>query len=151
MTRKFGMKCEGEKPPCEIVTFSIDDADSTWFGKRLRVQYCFGRNFLLVFWREHEDASKGCCVLAQLIGEPREVDKLTYRVNLSSRRRPLAHLEGQASLALREHRVGRRQQGLPLLRRPAVRRGREAERRIHRFHLRKRRDRIKSKHYFTTL
>ncbi|KAH7970283.1 hypothetical protein HPB49_002258 [Dermacentor silvarum] len=46
-------------------------------------QSCLGRNFLLVFWREHEDASKGCCVLAQLIGEPREADKFTYRVEVT--------------------------------------------------------------------
>ncbi|KAH7971058.1 hypothetical protein HPB49_018465 [Dermacentor silvarum] len=69
--------------PGETVTFSIDDADSAWFGKRLRVQSCLGRNFLLVFWREHEDASKGCCVQAQLIGEPREADKFTYRVEVT--------------------------------------------------------------------
>ncbi|KAH7970284.1 hypothetical protein HPB49_002259 [Dermacentor silvarum] len=63
--------------------YSIDDADGAWFGKRLRVQSCFGRNFLLVFWREHEDASKGCCVLAQLIGEPREADKFTYQIDVT--------------------------------------------------------------------
>ncbi|XP_075526998.1 E3 ubiquitin-protein ligase sina-like [Dermacentor variabilis] len=57
---------------CETVVFTIDDADGAWFGKRLRLQYCLGRNFLLVFWREHEDESKCCCLVAQLIGDPRE-------------------------------------------------------------------------------
>ncbi|XP_054920722.1 E3 ubiquitin-protein ligase sina-like [Dermacentor andersoni] len=67
----------------ETVVFTIDDADGAWFGKRLRLQSCLGRSFLLVFWREHEDASKGCCLVAQLIGDPREVDRFTYRVDVT--------------------------------------------------------------------
>lgn len=67
------------------VTFGVDDADGAWFGKRLRLQSCFERHFLLVFWREHEDACRGCCVLAQLAGEPHEVDRFTYQVDVTTR------------------------------------------------------------------
>ncbi|XP_037502378.1 E3 ubiquitin-protein ligase sina [Rhipicephalus sanguineus] len=70
---------------CSTVTFGVDDADGAWFGKRLRLQSCFERHFLLVFWREHEDACRGCCVLAQLVGEPHEVDRFTYQVDVTTR------------------------------------------------------------------
>ncbi|XP_072141321.1 E3 ubiquitin-protein ligase Siah1-like [Dermacentor andersoni] len=70
-------------PIGEAVVFIIDDADGAWFGKRLRLQSCLGRNFLLVFWREHEDASKGCCLVAQLVGDPRKADRFSYRVDVT--------------------------------------------------------------------
>nr|XP_054920665.1 seven in absentia homolog 3-like [Dermacentor andersoni] len=68
---------------CETVVFTIDVADGARFGKRLRLQCCLRRNFLLVFWREHKDASKGCRLVAQLIGDPREADRFTYRVDVA--------------------------------------------------------------------